>query len=243
MAVIRKFMFETEFDVLCEPPPGTLAAEAAAVPEPEPEPEPEPPEPTFSAEELALAREQAHEVGRAAGRREAEASQAAAIAAALDKIAAQLAALHRDSAAQFEAQRQDALHLALAVVERALPALAARHGMGEIEALFGECMAFLADEPRINMRVSAGLLEEARARLALAAEASGFEGRLSIHGDPDMALGDCRIEWAQGGAERDLARLWREARSAVEQALGIAAPPDVEHCECGRQAPAPLGGV
>ncbi len=230
MAVLRKFMFETEFDALTEPPPGAHAAAEASMGtvEPEPEPEPEPPEPTFSAGELALAREQAHEAGRMAGRRDVEASLAATTAAALQRIAEQLEALQQENAAQAESRRQDAVHLAVAVVERALPALAARHAMGEIEALFAECMSFLAEEARVSVRISAELLDEARACLAPIAEASGFEGRLSIHGDPHLPPGDCRIEWAQGGAERDFARLWREARSAVEQALGIAGPPAVE---------------
>ena len=43
---------------------------------------------------------------------------------------------------------------------------------------------------------------------------SGFEGRLVVLGEPGIALGDCRIEWADGGVNRDTA--------AAEAAIGEA---------------------
>jgi flagellar assembly protein FliH len=36
-------------------------------------------------------------------------------------------------------------------------------------------------------------------------ETSGFSGRLVVMGDPEIALGDCRLEWVDGGLVRDRA--------------------------------------
>ena len=46
------------------------------------------------------------------------------------------------------------------------------------------------------------------------AQLHGFEGRLVVLAEPGMALGDCRIEWADGGLARD--------RAATEAAIGEA---------------------
>jgi flagellar assembly protein FliH len=36
---------------------------------------------------------------------------------------------------------------------------------------------------------------------------SGFTGRLVVLGDPDIAIGDARLEWADGGVVRDIRQL------------------------------------
>ena len=42
-------------------------------------------------------------------------------------------------------------------------------------------------------------LASARERIEQLAKRSGFEGRLVILAEPEIATGDCRIEWADGG--------------------------------------------
>ena len=44
-----------------------------------------------------------------------------------------------------------------------------------------------------------------RERLDAMTRARGFEGRLVVIAEPDVAIGDCRIEWADGGLARDRA--------------------------------------
>jgi flagellar assembly protein FliH len=41
-----------------------------------------------------------------------------------------------------------------------------------------------------------------------------------VSADPHMSLGDCRLDWGDGGVERDTARSWTEIDRAVESALG-----------------------
>ena len=53
------------------------------------------------------------------------------------------------------------------------------------------------------------------------AERSGFAGRLVVLAAPDMVVGDCRIEWADGGATRDQAALQVAIGDAVERYLAV----------------------
>jgi flagellar assembly protein FliH len=43
------------------------------------------------------------------------------------------------------------------------------------------------------------LQERARAELEETARGGGFDGRLVVLAEPEIAPGDCRIEWADGG--------------------------------------------
>ena len=67
------------------------------------------------------------------------------------------------------------------------------------------------------VRVHDGLVEEAEALVKRLARERGYEGRLVVLGDPDMAAGDARIEWADGGIVRERARI----EASVLDALGL----------------------
>ena len=66
------------------------------------------------------------------------------------------------------------------------------------------------------MRVSADLYSDAKQRLEDIARARGFEGRLVVMSEGDIAAGDCRIEWADGGLKRDRAM----TEAAIAEAVG-----------------------
>jgi flagellar assembly protein FliH len=49
------------------------------------------------------------------------------------------------------------------------------------------------------VRINDQLYDAAHARIEAMAKQSGFQGRLVILAEPEIATGDCRIEWADGG--------------------------------------------
>ena len=65
------------------------------------------------------------------------------------------------------------------------------------------------------MRVNDALYAAAREKLDAIARTRGFEGRLVVLGEPGVAVGDCRIEWADGGINRDSAA----ADAAISEAV------------------------
>jgi flagellar assembly protein FliH len=211
MLVAQKYLFELSFD-----PPGTPVEPAPAAAAAEPPAAPAPP-PAISPEELSAARAEGFDEGRRAGLAEAAAAQDAATAAALDAIAERLAALaagldgiHRDA-------ERAAIAFAHAVAKKFVPTLARRGAVDEAMALAADCLAEAIAEPRIVVRVPDALFEPVRRRLDALKATGGFEGKLVILVDEAMADADCRIEWADGGAERDEARLWREIDAAIQR--------------------------
>ena len=59
--------------------------------------------------------------------------------------------------------------------------------------------------PHVVVRINDALYAQAQTKLAEIAREIGFDGRLLVLAEPDIAVGDCRIEWADGGMMRDQA--------------------------------------
>jgi flagellar assembly protein FliH len=106
--------------------------------------------------------------------------------------------------------------VAVAVARKLAPELIATEPLAEIAALASSCFNQLIAAPHVVVRVSEQIFEIAQPRLEKIAHLQGFQGRLVVIGDPGMALGDCRIEWADGGLARDRAA----TETAIADAVG-----------------------
>jgi flagellar assembly protein FliH len=99
----------------------------------------------------------------------------------------------------------EAVEVAVAVAKKLAPALIAREPFAEISALAGDCFRELVASPHIAVRVNDALYAAAREKLEDIVRAKSFQGRLVVLAEPDIPLGDCRIEWADGGINRNSA--------------------------------------
>jgi flagellar assembly protein FliH len=110
----------------------------------------------------------------------------------------------------------EAVEVAVAVAAKLAPELIAREPLAEISALATECFRHLVSTPHVVVRVGPDAYEAAKEKLAQIAQARGFEGRLVVQADTRLAAGDCRIEWADGGVNREEAAV----RASIEEAVG-----------------------
>jgi flagellar assembly protein FliH len=133
----------------------------------------------------------------------AETEQHAAVA--LQRIAAALEALNRGLGAVETRLETEAVEVAVAVAKKLVPELMTREPFAEIFALATDCFRHLVAAPHVVVRVNEWLHQGARDELERITHASGFNGRLVVLAEPDIAVGDCRIEWADGGVKRDQA--------------------------------------
>jgi len=163
---------------------------------------------------IAEAEARGHRNGLAAGRAEGAADTERRLAAALTKVAASVDAVARKFESVEARLEREAADLAVTVASKLAPALVAREPFAEIATLVAECFRHIVSAPHVVVRVADGLYEEACGRLKEIADRSSFTGRLIVLADPEVAVGDCRIEWADGGSTRD--------RAAVEQLIAEA---------------------
>src|SRR4051812_13399994 len=141
--------------------------------------------------------------GFAAAKEEAKAQAEHRTAAALERIGAALAALNTGLPSVEARLESEAVEVALAVARKLAPALVAREPFAEISAVAKECFQHLVAAPHVVVRVHDSLQAIANKHLDDIMRSSGFAGRLVVLAEPDIAPGDCRIEWADGGISRD----------------------------------------
>jgi flagellar assembly protein FliH len=132
---------------------------------------------------------------------------------ALDRLASGLATVEQ----RLEAE---AIELAVAIARKLAPELVLREPLAEIEGLATECFKQLATAPHVVVRVNDAVYETARSRLDEIARARGFEGRLMVLAEPEIELGDCQIEWADGGVVRNAAKTEIAIGNAIGRFLG-----------------------
>jgi len=194
-----KFLFDTEFAV---------ASRRRT---------PERPQPRYTEEELAAARGDGQRAGVEMGLAQARGEAAHAAAQALERIAAGMAELAQRQEAALEGVRAEAARLALAIARRLAGELLRRQPEAEIEALVGQLLQQLPGEPRVVVRVAEGLVQGLSERLDEIAIANAFAGRVVLLGEPHLREADARIEWADGGAERNFEELMAQVEESVRR--------------------------
>lgn len=212
MALAQKFLFDISFDA-----PGGDARQRGSI---------TPAEAVFTRVELDAALAQARAESHAAGMAEAMRQREQQVAGALSAIAQQLSALLAAKDAARRAGERDTIELTRAIAGRLFPALVRKGALAELEAIIVQCMRDAVAEPRLVLRVPDAIFEAAQQQLAPLAANNGYPGKLIILVDEQLGEADCRIEWADGGAERDTARSWRDIEAAIARAMDALADTD-----------------
>ena len=205
MSAAKKFMFDVDFT------PGASPAERPVTP-------------TEHAIKLAEAESKGFGDGFKAAERERVAEAERRIASAFEQIGDALERLARGLAAVEGRLEAEAVEVAVAVARKLAPELIAREPLAEIATLATDCFKLLVTAPHIVVRVNHLLLATAKERLGEAARSRGFEGRLVVIAEPDIELGDCRIEWADGGLTRDSVKTEAAIADMVRRYVTARAP-------------------
>jgi flagellar assembly protein FliH len=180
MAAPAKFLFDTDFGV-----PDRSRERAATVAE--------------VTQKVAAAEARAYRDGFDAGQREAKAESDRRGALALEEIKIAMQGIAARFGGIETKMETEAVDVAVAVARKLCSQLIAAEPLGEITGLISECFSHLVATPHLVVRINDQLYDAAHQRIEQLAKASGFQGRLVILAEPEIATGDCRIEWADGG--------------------------------------------
>lgn len=203
MASKAKFLFDMPFD-------GTK-------PRVERSYAPKPPPPKFSAEEIESAKVAAYAEGEAAGRSEAYGEHQRNLEHALEAISAQLSAIAAGEERARVAARAEAVELAALIARKLAGRLIERQPLIQIETLVLRVMDDMRDEPRLVIRAAETVVQQLDPRLDQLVAQSGFGGKVTLVPDETLPPTDCRIDWADGSAERRQHKLEEEVDHAVER--------------------------
>ncbi len=209
MDPVRKFTFDTEFDV---------AGRVVRAPVREKK--------HFTKEDVEAARQE----GYAAGEASALAAAEAEIAAVLAQFVAALQAVQARLDHESHALRREAVDVALAAARIAAGEALARFGDAVVLGLFDEVADHLRAAPRVAVCVGGDEQgDKLRNHLEQAAEAAGCAAALRVTQDEAGAPGDVAIAWEAGSVDRALTDILADIRAAAErwltaQAAGLDTP-------------------
>ncbi len=141
------------------------------------------------------------------GANEARAEAEKRAAAALERIVSAVTTLHSQLSAVGAKLEIEAVEVAVAVAKKLAPELLAHQPLAEIATLATDCFRNLVKCPHVVVRVNDKLHEIARDKLDELIRRCSPDTQLVVLAEPDIAVGDCRIEWADGGVERDSAAI------------------------------------
>ena len=198
-APIRKFMFERSFD--------HDNGSRAQVRERRPV--------TLSPEQFDALKKEAYDAGFAVAKKASSEDQAQHLNVAVDRIGNHIGLLLQQTEAERQEKETRVREAVLAIARKVLPDFNKRHGLQEIEAVVAGIIGEMASEPRLVVRVNEAQFDQLNESLKAATEKQGFAGKVVLLADAQIGPDDCRIEWADGGIERNLQALWKNIGHAI----------------------------
>ncbi|MGB5904756.1 MAG: FliH/SctL family protein [Xanthobacteraceae bacterium] len=198
MAAPAKFLFDVDFSA-----PDRSRERAAT--------------PAEIAARVAQAEAQAYRSGFDAGQRESHVESERRIAASFQQISGSIAAIAAQFAEIESRLQTEAVDVAVATARKLSGALIEAEPLTEITELVSDCFKHLVSTPHLVIRINDELYEQARDTFERMAKQSGFAGRLIVLAEPELAVGDCKIEWADGGVVREAAAIDAKITELVER--------------------------
>ncbi len=166
--------------------------------------------------------------GYAAAKAEIIAEAEQRSAAALQRVAGKLEEVARGLSGVEARLETEAVDVAVAVAKKLAAALIQREPLAEIAALATDCFRNLVAAPHVVVRVSEAQQATVAKPIEDLVRARGLNAHLVVLAEPGIQIGDCRIEWADGGVNRDRAAIEATIDEAVSRyvkaRLATAAP-------------------
>lgn len=241
-ATVQKFTFNREFDAgkskvanaqdgaVDGDAPGAPPAGKAAKGPAKDAPPPPPPEPEklFTQADLDAAREEGVVEGHTTALEEAETSRAHYVADALNLLSKGLEDLQNKQDQANEELAKISMRLTYAVLRKILPRCADDFATEEIDGMIKSVLGRIMDKPQVVVRVHQMIVDNVREKITPVFENTALKDKFTVCADYELQPGDCRIEWTNGGIERNTGRIWREIDKAVALSIGLSHPDEMD---------------
>ena len=161
-----------------------------------------PEEVTYSEEAYHQAIDDAFQKGLTAGIQQTEETIAQLTAITLQQVDAKLSQLIQQDQIREEDKNRNITELSLKIAEKMIPSLAQKVAMEEIENMIKNCIDDRLNEPRIAVRLHPSLMPQLKENIDTICMERGYTGQVILLAEDNLQITDCRVEWADGGAER-----------------------------------------
>ena len=132
--------------------------------------------------------------------------------------------------------RRDAIEIASTTANLLADEYLARNPTLNVEALFRDALEHVDDAPHVALTVNDAHAEKIQAATSKIASERGFAGKIVVLGDPETKVGDCCLQWADGGISIETSALKSTLNAIVRKHLDRLAGPAPETGQACDQA-------
>ncbi|MGI9379924.1 MAG: hypothetical protein ACR2OW_09760 [Methyloligellaceae bacterium] len=164
-------------------------------------------------------RAEAFEEGRKQGLQEAHATIEAETLECTKAFMASQDSLARQCSDGLQGIRNEATEIALFSSMKLAGDLLSHHPQLPLEHLLKNIFEQIRNLSQVRISVPEKLIDSCQSRIQEMADQFGYEGQVVVSGEPDIAVGDCTIEWTDGGITLDRSKTANLIEQAISQSL------------------------
>ncbi|MDX2028085.1 MAG: FliH/SctL family protein [Alphaproteobacteria bacterium] len=183
---------------------------------------------TLRPEQVDALKKAAWDEGFAAGKKAGADEQAHRLQTTLSQMEGRMLQLIENFQAVHKSQEDELRRAVLAVARKILPDFTSREGLQEIQALLADAIGGMLHEPRLVVRVHESQFDDVNTKIHEITVQKAYAGKVVVLADAGIALNDCRIEWADGGIERNTEAAWQNVENVVAPEPNPNPPPSQE---------------
>lgn len=162
---------------------------------------------TYTEEEVAEKVKAAEQDGYERGFKTSQEGMDAEVSRLMEDINNKLMALVANSSNLSCELEKQSMDLAKAIVEKLVPTLNEEHAVEIVNKFISDNFNNFKNEAKLSFYIHPDIISYVQENIAKLANSHDFEGKIALHKDAKLGLADCRIEWENGGVERDTAAL------------------------------------
>ena len=175
--------------------------------------------PTFSEEDLNVAKQIALKQGIQEGKAEVMSGIEREITSSLDTISLKLESLMQVHKKWTEAMNKDTLRLAHAIMKKLAPQLTRNGELNEVERTIAHAFEFINNQPKVLIQISQHLKKPIQEKIDLITSRAHFDGQVILIVNNELVGDDCRIKWDSGEMERSMSTTWDQIDKIVDRVI------------------------
>lgn len=173
-------------------------------------------EPSYSKEELDAAVKMAEEKAYEQGRAEAIGEEDKKRDLLLEDISRQLTDIFAGLDKKATEVENSALQFAIELVRKILPTLEKERAEVEVKKFMAQNFANFAGQETLSFAFNPATVTLVADSIGKLAEQNDFEGKIAVHKDDTLGPSDCRIEWKNGGVERNVSETLNKVKELLD---------------------------
>ncbi len=171
---------------------------------------------SYSKEELDAAVKMAEEKAYEQGRTEAIGEEDKKRDLLLEDISRQLTDIFAGLDKKATEVENSALQFAIELVRKILPTLEKERAEVEVKNFMAQNFANFAGQETLSFAFNPATVTLVADSIGKLAEQNDFEGKIAVHKDDTLGPSDCRIEWKNGGVERNVSETLNKVKELLD---------------------------